>query len=132
MLAFELFVDDQRICLAGIEDWSVLSVIVSAVRSANPCVDDGDRVGISVGGLTRADADGVSYHARWGRIDLEVENRATISLVDTDQPDPPIHRYRSDREVQEEPFTEEETEEMEREQWLRLKAKFESEDAGKA
>lgn len=133
MLAFELFVDDRRICLAGMEDWSVMSVILSAVRPR----EGGERsrpgqLDVAAGGLSETDENGASYHARWERIDLQVGSRVTINLVETDQPDPPIRRYRSDREVQEPAFTEEEIEEMEREDYQRLKAKFEPEDGDKA
>jgi hypothetical protein len=48
-----------------------------------------------------------------------------INIVETDQPDPPVRRYRSDRKVQESPFSDEEIEQMEREDYERLKAKFE-------
>jgi hypothetical protein len=131
MLAFELFIDDERICLAGMEDWAVMSVIVSAVRAR----DGGERpreakLDVHVGGLSEDDSDGVAHHARWARIDLTTGSRVSVNVVETDHPDPPVRRYRSDREVHESPFTDEEIEEMEREDWLRLKAKFEPE--GKA
>ena len=125
MLAFELFVDDRRICLAGMEDWAVMSVILSGTRRRQDDPDDQGRLDISAGGLSETDPSGASYHARWERVELQVGSRVTINLVETDRPDPPIRRYRSDREVQEPAFTKEEIEEMEREEWQRLKAKFE-------
>ena len=125
MLAFELFVDDRRICLAGMEDWAVMSVILSAVRRRHQDPDDSGRLDISAGGLSETGADGAAYHARWEKVDLAVGSKVVINLIETDQPDPPVRRYRSDREVQESPFTDEEIEEMEREEWLRLKSKFE-------
>ena len=127
MLGFELLVDDERICVAGMEDWSVMSVILSALR---PRYGDRARDGelnVSAGGLSETDANGASYHARWARVDLKVGSRVVINVVETDEPDPPIRRYRSDHEVQEPAYTEEEIEEFEREDWLRLKAKFEPE-----
>lgn len=128
MLAFELFVDDERICLAGMEDWAVMSVIVSAVRARK----GGERpreakLDVHVGGLSEDDSDGVAHHARWARIDLATGSRVSVNVVETDHPDPPARRYRSDREVHESPFTDDEIEAMEREEWLRLKAKFEPE-----
>ena len=131
MLAFELFVDDRRICLAGMEDWSVMSVILSGVRRRKQDPSDGGRLDVSAGGLSETGADGAAYHARWEKVDLAVGSRVVINLVETDQPDPPIRRYRSDRQVQESPFSDEEIEEMEREDWLRLKAKFEPEQESK-
>ena len=131
MLAFELFVDDRRICLAGMEDWAVMSVILSGVRRREQDPGDSGRLDIAAGGLSETDADGAAYHARWEKVDLAIGSRVVINLVETDQPDPPIRRYRSDRDVHESPFTEEQIEEMEREDWLRLKAKFEPEEVGK-
>ena len=48
-----------------------------------------------------------------------------VTVVDTDHPDPPTKRYRSDKEVQENPFTEEELKEMRRQDYLELKKEFE-------
>jgi len=132
MLAFELIVDDRRICLAGMEDWAVMSVILSGVRHRDRDPADGGRLDVSAGGLSERDENGVAHHARWEKVDLQVGSKVTITLVETDQPDPPIRRYRSDREVQEPAFTEEEIEEMEREEYERLKAKFEPEGGSKA
>ena len=132
MLGFELYVDGERICLAGMEDWSVMTVILSAVR---PLSGDRPRPGeldVSAGGLSETDADGASYHARWARVALKVGSKVTINLVETDQPDPPIKRYRADREVQEPAFTDQEIQEMEREDYERLKATFEPEGGDKA
>ncbi|WP_310467391.1 hypothetical protein [Sphingomonas sp.] len=125
MLAFELFVDDRRICVAGMEDWAVMSVILSGVRRREQDPDDAGRLDIAAGGLSETGADGASFHSRWEKVDLTVGSRVVINLVETDQPDPPIKRYRSDREHHESPFTDEEIEEMEREDYARLKAKFE-------
>ena len=133
MLAFELFVDDRRICLAGMEDWAVMSVILSAVNSGERA--DGlpreGKLDVSAGGLSENDPDGVAYHARWARVDLQVGSKVQINVVDSDAPEPPMHRYRSDREVQEPAFTKEEIEQMEREDYERLKAKFELKDGAR-
>lgn len=61
------------------------------------------------------------------RRNLAVGMQVTIKIVEADRADEPVRRYRSDREVQENPFTDEE---IEREDWLRLKAKFEPENGG--
>ena len=125
MLAFELFVDDERICLAGMEDWAVMSVILSAVRAQEGSGRPREAtLGVSVGGLSEHNAEGVAHHARWARIDLATGSRISVNVVDTDHPDPPARRYRSDRQVQEPAFSEDEIEQMEREDYERLKAKF--------
>ena len=129
MLAFELFVDDRRICLAGMEDWAVMSVILSAVNAGER--KDGlpreGKLDVSAGGLSEDDSSGIAHHARWARVDLQVGSKVQVNVIETDEADPPIHCYRSDREVREPAFTREEIEEMEREDWKRLKAKFEPE-----
>ena len=132
MLAFEVFVDDQRICLAGMEDWSVMSVILSAVKARRGDQERGGELDVSVGGLSEEDKDGISHHARWARLNLTVGSRLMVNIVETNQPDPPIRRYRSDHVVQEPAFTEEEIEKMEREDYERLKAKFEPGGSDKA
>ena len=127
MLAFELFVDDRRICLAGMEDWAVMSVILTGVRRRQDDPDDSGRLDVSAGGLSETGADGADYHQRWEKVDLAVGSKVVINLVETDRVDPPVRRYRSDRKVQESPFTDEEIEAMEREDYERLKAKFDPE-----
>jgi hypothetical protein len=130
MLAFELFVDDRRICLAGMEDWAVMSVILSAVNSGERA--DGlpreGKLDVSAGGLSENNSSGVAHHARWARVDLQVGSKVQINVVETAEPDPPIHRYRSDRKVQEPAFTKAEIEQMEREDYERLKEKYEPKD----
>jgi len=126
MLAFEVRIDGERLCLAGMEDWSVLAAHVTAVRRRNADSEPQDELEFAVGGLTQADRDDVSHHARWACRPLQVGSQVEIAIVDTDRPDEPNRRYRSDRDVQESPFTDEEIEEMERAEWLRLKAKFEA------
>ncbi|MDP9421913.1 MAG: hypothetical protein M3Q19_03615 [Pseudomonadota bacterium] len=125
MLAFEVFIDGERLCVAGTDNWAVLSCILSGHRP-----NGDEQVDLSVGGLTDADAEGVFHHVRWGRRrQLELGTKIAINIVDAERPDEPTHRYRSDHEVQESPFTDEEIEEMDRAEWLRLKAKFEPDNA---
>ena len=125
MLAFEVSVDDERVCLAGMDDWSVMSVILSAVRSRQGDRPRPGELDVSVGGLTEDSSEGIAHHARWVRLKLQVGSRVAVNIVETDQPDPPSRRYRSDCQVQEPAFSEEEIEQMEREDYERLKAKFE-------
>ena len=131
MLAFEVFVDGERVCVAGMEDWAVMSVILTAVHEGETRGRRREgKLDVSTGGLTEDDADGLAYHARWPRIDLAVGSQVTVNILDIDDPDPPLKRYRSDRP--EKRFTDEEIEEMEREDYVRLKAKFEPEGESKS
>jgi len=120
VLAFKIELDSEHVALAGFEDWSVLGMHVSAGRSRiNP-----EEIELSVGGLSRADTSGVAFHFRWPGRRLQVGSTVTVSVVDTEHPDPPAKRYRSDKEVQESPFTDAEWKEMRRQDYLELKKEF--------
>jgi hypothetical protein len=125
MLAFEIEIDGERNLLAGTDDWDLLSFHLDATRedARRPDLE----VTVSMGGLTQEDENGIRHHVRWGRRELQVGAKVVLTVVDTERPDPPIRRYRSDREVQEDPYTDEEIAEFERADYLRLKAKFEPE-----
>jgi hypothetical protein len=126
MLAFDIYIGEERLCLAGVDDWSLLSAHVTAQRGDSSSEDSVESLELSMGGMTQPDAENVYHHVRWGRVtELKVGTKITIHVVETDTPERPIRRYRSDHEVQEQAFTEEEIEELERQDWLRLKAKFE-------
>jgi hypothetical protein len=121
MLAFEITVDGEAHPTAGMENWSVLSVIISAVRRGD---SEHGEIDLSPGGLTAVNAEGVAHHFCWKRTHLSVGSTINVRVVDIDSLPPPERVYRSDHSVQESAFTEEEIEEFEREEWLRLKAKF--------
>ena len=125
MLALEVWIGNERVCLAGMQDWAIVSAHVTAQRhreSADPGEDD---IQLDIGALSKPDPTGCSHHARWKGQTLAVGSNITIKVVETDQPDEPTKRYRSDHEVQENPYTTEEWEGMERSDYMRLKAKFE-------
>jgi hypothetical protein len=132
MLSFKVEIDDKEFVLAGFEDWSILSLHVNA-RRGNPDStfesSHTDEARFSVGGLSKPDASGVSYHVRWRDQELSVGSRIVVRVVETEDPDAPLKRYRSDSKVQENPFTEEEMREMQRKSYLELKKEFGSEQA---
>jgi hypothetical protein len=123
VLAFEIEVDGERQFVAGTQDWSLLALHIDALRHGDD--PSGEEIRISMGGLSEPDANGVPHHVRWGNRTLQIGSKVTVTIVETDEPSDPIRRYRSDHEVQENPFTDEEIAEFERADWLRLKAKFE-------
>ena len=125
MLAFEIWIDGVRFARAGVEDWSVLSAHVTAVRERHGPGQREGELEFSVGGLSQRDADGPAYHFRWAKRDLKVGSKIVVEIIETDEPDPAVRRYRSDRDVQESPYSKEEIEQFEREELRRLKAKFE-------
>ncbi len=115
--AFRITVDDQEPIVAGLRDGALVSVHIVQMK-------DGTH-SLHIGGLTDADANGISYHVRWGNHTLQVKDTLTVEVLTTDQTDEPIRRYRSDADVQESPYTDEEWHEMDRQEYLRLKEIFE-------
>ena len=108
--------------LARVPDWAILHVILNAGCGGQV---QGTYLDWSIGALTERDASGIAHHVRWSGGRLSVGSRIVVSVVETDQPDPPTKRYRSDKAVQENPFTEEELKEMRRQDYLELKKEFE-------
>jgi len=120
MLAFKIEVEGQPPVIAGVEDWSILALHVTASRGRG--TDEGsDDIDYSVGGLTTSNEENISHHFRWPRCPLSVGSSVTVTLVETETTTPPTKRYRSDKEVQENPYTEEEMREMRRQDYLALK-----------
>ncbi|MEM6554810.1 MAG: hypothetical protein AAF642_02985 [Pseudomonadota bacterium] len=123
MLAFKVTVNGEQVGVCGFEDWAVLSAHVSAGRGDRNEVLDGVR--LHVGGLERGSGEGPAHHLRFiGKL-LQIGDKVLFEIVDTDDVMTPLKRFRSDHEVQESPFTDEEVERMERETYEELKAKFE-------
>lgn len=93
MIAFDIEIDNEKVLMAGVEDWSILALNVSGVRNAPP----GEELRLAMGGLTEADVNGVSHHVRWDGRPLKVGSKLTVTIVNTDQP---TRCYRSDHEAQ--------------------------------
>src|SRR5687768_18614310 len=123
MLCLEIHHNGQPIARAGTEDWAVMSAHVSAVRGDGG--NDPGELDLHIGGLSRPDESGVSHHTRWPVPELEQGDEVTIRILDCADPDPPRKRFRSDREVQEYPYSEDEMREMRYRDYLALKAEFE-------
>ena len=130
MLAYEIVIDGKKYVTAGVEDWSILSLHVTASRvEENSKVRDG-YLECSVGGLTVPDEADVRHHFRWTNAPLCIGSRISINVVETPSVDPPKKRYRSDTKIQDNPFTEEEIREMRYRNYLELKAEFEAVEKG--
>ena len=122
MLALRVEVDGEEPIIASVEDWSVLALNLTATRS-----ETSERFGhlrTSVGGLSLPNENAVCHHFRWKERELRVGSRVVVTLIETDSPHPPLKRYRSDSEVQEDPFTEAEAREMRLQDYLELKKEF--------
>jgi hypothetical protein len=118
MIAFEVFIDGKRLACAGTKAGGVLSFILTSVKQ--------DEARLHLGALVKED-DGVSYHLRWNPAEtyLPIGSRVELRIVNGDNIDAPVIRYRSDREIQESPFTEAELRKMRHRQFLELKREFE-------
>lgn len=128
MLALQVEIDGEPAVVAGVADWSVLALHITGSRgdpSAPVESARADDVRYSVGGLTQPNSEGVCHHFRWGDKHLAVGSKVVVIVVDVKTPDAPIKRYRSDAQVQEPPFTEEEARELRYQDYLQFKKEFE-------
>jgi len=136
MIAFKIEVEGQDPIIAGTEDWHVLSLGLTAIRGKRGKHDHpyervrADDFNFHAGGLSLTDASGISHHFRWKELPITIGSRVVVTVIETDSPDAPVKRYRSDKEVQEPPFTDEEMLEMRRKDYLELKKEFEGQEHG--
>jgi len=106
MIAFEVKLNGKRVCVAGAEDLSVLTTIVSAVgvlgKKTLPVRPDADAVDIacSVGGLTRRADPKTDVHVRWkSRARLNVGDTIQVTVLETTKVDRAGSRYRAKRKL---------------------------------
>ena len=86
MRAFEIYVNGERVCLAGVTDRSVLTTIIDySGRDREP-------LHLHVGGLLIPQEE----HVRWQDRDLDVGDEIRVRIVETDEVDPPAKRFRKD------------------------------------
>ena len=91
MKAFEVFLNGERLCLAGISGRCVLTVIIDHVKGKVDPVDD---VNLTVGGLI-CDTD---EHVNWGRTQLNTDDEVRVRIIESDSADEPIERQTRDSE----------------------------------
>ena len=103
MIAFEIAIDGRKQCTAGTSGSGVTSVIATWVRRA--AHDSTSRqpapgafeeeLTLHVGGLW-PNPDGARLHVQWLQHALKVGERITITVIDTEEVDPPLTRTRED------------------------------------
>lgn len=125
MLAYSVKINGDHAGVCGFNDWAVLTATLAAGRGKAERALDG--IEFRVGGLERGSEDSPAHFVRFVLERLDVGDKIEIEIVESEVVMEPLRRYRSDREVQESPFTDEELERMERETYEELKAKFEPE-----
>ena len=124
MIALRIRVNGDEMYVVGQKDVSILhsNVVVSRGNSERR-VDDYIRLNTS--GLSHDTDKGYPEHFRWKDRELKIGDVVEIEILETDEIDAPVKRYRSDHEVQENPFTDEEIREMRYNNYLELKEEFE-------
>ena len=130
MIAFRFQYNDEAPVVAGADDLSVLSSIVSMTGTLGPRTvgadaEDDAHFHITVGGLT-ARATERDEHLRWyQRWEAKTGDRIVVEIIDSDSPDEPIDRSFADGKS---PSTDERAYyESLKKAYLALKAKYEPE-----
>ena len=96
MLAFEVEIDGKSWLLAGVEDWSLLTLFVTASRKEENSKGRDGYIEARAGGLTLPNDEQVRHHFRWLTAELEIGSCLTVRVVDSSSADIPKKRYRSD------------------------------------
>ena len=91
MKAFEVFLNGDRLCLAGLTGRCVLTVIISHVKGK---VDPVDEVDLQVGGLI-SDTD---EHVLWRIAQLNTDDEVRVKIIESDSADEPTKRVLRDSE----------------------------------
>ena len=127
MIALKVEIDGAHEVVAGVEDWSLLTLHINAMRGDATAPVESARVDdlrFGVTGLSLEDSSGIAHHFRWADKSLKVGSKVVVTIVETDRPNSPLRRYRSDKQVQESPFTDEEWRELRRKDYEALKKEF--------
>jgi hypothetical protein len=122
MIAFEISIDGQKTCTAGVSEMGVASVLASWVRrpSRDPASGEPipgrfeEELTLEVAGLTH-DPDGATVHVKWLQQSLKVGQQISLAVVETTEADPPRSRDRDDPTR---------TERQKREYYERLKREY--------
>ena len=124
MKAYKISINGKYFSTVSHENWNVLTVTLVGTCSEK----NGEQFNLNAGGLLKQNSEGISQHFRYKTLSLKENDKVEVELVDTDAIDPPQKKYRSDHEIQESPFTEEEEKEMRYKEYLELKKEFESDN----
>ena len=127
MIALKIRVNSEVMYVVGQKDVSILhsNVVVSRGNSER---DVDDYIRLNTSGLSQDTDKGYPEHFRWKDRELQIGDVVEIEVVEADEIDAPVKRYRSDQEVQENPFTDEEVRGMRYSDYLQLKEEFEGSD----
>jgi hypothetical protein len=117
MRVFDVFVNDEKLCRAGVGDDGVLDTIVTWVKLTGEAAEQARRSNAPVE-ETRLHVGGLSNdtHQRWVQRMLTVGDRVTVEVASARSADAPSHSRKQNRKKDEE---------RERRYFLRLKEKYE-------
>ncbi|MEW5980614.1 MAG: hypothetical protein AB1898_32970 [Acidobacteriota bacterium] len=122
MITFDVSLNGEPLCLAGIPRHGVLSVIANWVHRRSSASSDEkderwiDELSFSVGGLERNPSDVEAEYLHWVKRDLKPGDILTIRVVESDTADEPASREREDPA---------QVSEQQRKYYLKLKKEFE-------
>ncbi len=113
MIAFRITINDNEPVIIGQEDWSVLIATITASKNH----------GFSgqFGGLSKEKEHGFCEHFRWKSPEVKLSDKILIEPIESELITSPTKRFRSDKEVQESPLTEEELKDLRYESYIELK-----------
>ena len=122
MTCFEVSVNGERLCRAGVGEFGVLSAMTSWVRRRDPPPSDvedwrEEELVLDVGGLHAGGRGGDDEHRRWPGRPLKLGDVVTIQVIENETCDEPESRTT---------VVKREEAERQRQQYLRLKEKFET------
>jgi hypothetical protein len=102
MIAFEVTLNGKRVCTAGVEDFGVLSTILTWVRRSPEHSRDGNTIEeeltAEVSALDTRDPK-AGEHLKWLSETLRLGDSISIRIVDVEKVDPPTSRYCNDPEA---------------------------------
>ena len=122
MTVFDVFLNDRKVCRAGVGDDGVLSAIVSWARLTGPAAKTArrlksplDETRLHIGGLAE------NTHRNWTNRNLKAGDRVTIAIATARSFDPPVRATPRDPRAEER---------QQRRYYEHLKAKFEGRKPG--
>ena len=99
MIAFQVTVNGSAVCTAGMNDFGVVSAIMTWVRRTPDKSADGksieEELTFDIGGLDST----AGEHLKWVKTELRVGDTVTIGIVDIDEVDAPGERRKEDPEA---------------------------------
>ena len=89
MRAFEVYLNEERLCVAGVGEDGVLNTMIDHIIGNNR-----NDLFMRTGGLLTQTME----HVMWATRDLKVGDEIRVRIVETDAVDPPLTRSRAPEE----------------------------------